>query len=125
VIAAVTLETKPSPSTMFATKFVSRRSKLGSPIDPEGTEITVIHELVDFSGADVLEVGCGDGRLTWRYAEQAATVLAMDMNEEKIERATAATPPSLRSKTSFVTADIGRVELSPDAYDVAILAHSL
>ena len=65
---------------------------MGSPIDPEGTEITVIHELVDFSGADVLEVGCGDGRLTWRYAGQAATVLAMDMNEEKIERATAATP---------------------------------
>jgi 2-polyprenyl-3-methyl-5-hydroxy-6-metoxy-1,4-benzoquinol methylase len=127
VIAAVTSEqrTKPSPSTMFATKFVSRRSKLGSPIDPEGTEITVIHELVDFSGADVLEVGCGDGRLTWRYAEQAATVLAMDMNEEKIERATAATPPSLRSKTSVVMADIGQVELSPDAYDVAILAHSL
>jgi ubiquinone/menaquinone biosynthesis C-methylase UbiE len=98
---------------------------MSSSIDPEGSEITVIHELVDFSGADVLEVGCGDGRLTWRYAEEAATVLAMDMNGEKIERARETTPPSLRSKTSFVVADIGHVELSPDAYDVAILAHSL
>ena len=98
---------------------------MSSPIDPEGTETTVIHELVGFSGADVLEVGCGDGRLTWRYAEEAATVLAMDMNPEKIERAAEATPASLRAKTSFVVADIGRVELSPDAYDVAILSHSL
>ncbi|HWL50110.1 MAG TPA: class I SAM-dependent methyltransferase [Acidimicrobiia bacterium] len=98
---------------------------MSSPIDPEGTEIKVIHELVDFSDADVLEVGCGDGRLTWRYAEEAATVLAIDMNGEKIKRAAEAIPPSLRSKLNFVVADIAGVELSPDAYDVAILAHSL
>ena len=98
---------------------------MSSPIDPEGTEITIIHELVDFAGADVLEVGSGDGRLTWRYAEEAATVLAIDMNGEKIARAREATPPSLRSKTSFMVADIGQVELASDAYDVAILSHSL
>ena len=33
-------------------------------IDPEGTEIEAIHDLVDFSGKKVLEVGCGDGRMT-------------------------------------------------------------
>jgi ubiquinone/menaquinone biosynthesis C-methylase UbiE len=98
---------------------------MSSPIDPEGTEVAVIHELVDFSGTDVLEVGCGDGRLTWRYVDAAAAVLAMDMNGEKIQRAIAATPASLVSKTSFVVADIADVELSPDAFDVAILAHSL
>ncbi len=43
---------------------------MSSSIDPEDTEITVIHELVDFSGADVLEVGCGDGRLTWTRMRQ-------------------------------------------------------
>jgi 2-polyprenyl-3-methyl-5-hydroxy-6-metoxy-1,4-benzoquinol methylase len=96
-----------------------------SSIDPEGTETKVIHELVDFADADVLEVGCGDGRLTWRYADQAATVLAIDMNGEKIKRAAEAIPPSLRSKLNFVVADIADVELSPEAFDVAILAHSL
>ena len=98
---------------------------MSSPIDPEGTEITVIHELVDFSGADVLEVGCGDGRLTWRYGAEAATVLAMDLNGEKIERATEAVPAWLRSKVSFLVADIAKVELSPHSYDIAILSHSL
>ncbi|MGH8923834.1 MAG: class I SAM-dependent methyltransferase [Acidimicrobiia bacterium] len=94
-------------------------------IDPEGSEIIVIHELVDFAGTDVLEVGCGDGRVTWRYAGEAASVLAMDPNKEKIERATEAVPASLRSKVSFVVEDITTVELPPDAYDVAILSHSL
>lgn len=94
-------------------------------IDPEGTEIAVIHDLVDFSGADVLEVGCGDGRLTWRYAQETASVLAMDVNGEKIERAAKGTPAALRSKVGFLLADVSKVELSAEAYDVVILSHSL
>jgi ubiquinone/menaquinone biosynthesis C-methylase UbiE len=98
---------------------------MSSLIDPEETEIGVIHELVDFSGAHVLEVGCGDGRLTWRYAQETASVLAMDVNGEKIERAAKGTPPALRSKVEFVLADVSTVELPAEAYDVAILSHSL
>ena len=37
-------------------------------LDPEGVETRVLHDLVDFRGKDVLEIGCGDGRMTWRYA---------------------------------------------------------
>ncbi|MGH8957220.1 MAG: class I SAM-dependent methyltransferase [Acidimicrobiia bacterium] len=98
---------------------------MSSSIDPEETETAVIHELVDFSGVNVLEVGCGDGRLTWRYAHETAAVLAMDMNGDKIERAAESIPAPLRPKVSFVVADIAKVELPPDAYDVAILSHSL
>ncbi|MGH8949454.1 MAG: class I SAM-dependent methyltransferase [Acidimicrobiia bacterium] len=94
-------------------------------IDPEGIETKVIHELVDFSGADVLEVGCGDGRLTWRYAGKSASVLGLDPDEEKIRRANKATPESLRSRVSFMVADVTEYELPSDAYDVVILAHSL
>jgi ubiquinone/menaquinone biosynthesis C-methylase UbiE len=103
----------------------ARKVEMGESIDPEGMETRAIHELVDFSDANVLEVGCGDGRLTWRYAEQANSVLALDPNEEKIRRANASTPMSLRSTTTFVAADVIRFELAADAYDVAILSHSL
>ena len=37
-------------------------------LDPEETETRVLHELIDFTGKDVLEIGCGDGRMTWRFA---------------------------------------------------------
>jgi ubiquinone/menaquinone biosynthesis C-methylase UbiE len=94
-------------------------------IDPEGTEIEVIHELVDFSGKKVLEVGCGDGRMTRRYADRAALVLALDPNAEKIERAIDSTPEALRSKVRFRVADIADAELVQQAFEVAILSHSL
>jgi 2-polyprenyl-3-methyl-5-hydroxy-6-metoxy-1,4-benzoquinol methylase len=94
-------------------------------IDPEGTEVEVIHELVDFSGKTVLEVGCGDGRMTGRYADRAALVLAIDPNAEKIQRAIDSTPEPLRSKVRFRVADIADAELAQQAYDVAILSHSL
>jgi ubiquinone/menaquinone biosynthesis C-methylase UbiE len=94
-------------------------------IDPEGTEIEVIHDLVDFSGKNVLEVGCGDGRMTRRYADRAASVLALDPNAEKIERAIDSTPEPLRSKVRFRVADIADAELAQQAFEVAILSHSL
>lgn len=96
-------------------------------IDPEGTEIGVIHELVDFSGKTVLEVGCGNGRMTWRYAEQTASVLALDSKEKEIQQANGNSPAALRPKVRFMVADITdpELELPQDAFEVAILSHSL
>ncbi len=94
-------------------------------IDPEGTEIEAIHDLVDFSGKKVLEVGCGDGRLTWRYADRAAEALALDPNAEKIHRAIANTRESHRSKVEFRVANVADAELPDQAFDVAVLSHSL
>ncbi|HJQ95594.1 MAG TPA: class I SAM-dependent methyltransferase [Acidimicrobiia bacterium] len=96
-------------------------------IDPEGTEIGVIHELVEFAGGRVLEVGCGDGRLTWRYADQAASVLALDTSEMKIEQAIGSIPERLHSKVEFIVANItdAELELPEAAFEVAVLSHSL
>lgn len=94
-------------------------------IDPEGAETAVIHDLVDFSGKDVLEVGCGDGRVTWRYANEAATVVALDLDQEKIGRAVGSTPKDLRSRVRFLRADITDVRLPRGGFDVVVLSHSL
>lgn len=96
-------------------------------VDPDGTEVGVIHELVDFSGKTVLEVGCGEGRMTWRYAERTASVLALDTNEEKIGHGIRNTPTALQSKVRFIVADItnASLELPQGPFDVAILSHSL
>jgi 2-polyprenyl-3-methyl-5-hydroxy-6-metoxy-1,4-benzoquinol methylase len=55
--------------------------------DPEGNETVTLFDLVDLDGADILEIGCGDGRLTWRYADRAAHVTAIEPFEDSIARA--------------------------------------
>ena len=88
-------------------------------VDRDGVETRVIHDLVDFDGLSVLEVGCGDGRLTWRYASDAARVVALDVNEAKVESAVAALPEELAG------ADIVGFDTGSDEFDVAILSYSL
>jgi 2-polyprenyl-3-methyl-5-hydroxy-6-metoxy-1,4-benzoquinol methylase len=55
--------------------------------DPEGNETDSLFDLVELEGREVLEIGSGDGRLTWRYADRAAHVTAIDPFEDAIERA--------------------------------------
>lgn len=84
-----------------------------------------MHGLVDFKGKDVLEIGCGNGRLTWRYADGVATVLALDPQEPAIKLAQEHTPEALRSRVTFQVADITTIDLSEDAFDIALLSWSL
>lgn len=93
--------------------------------DRDGAETAVIHDLVDFTGMRVLEVGCGNGRLTWGYARTASSVVALDVNESKIKAAIAMCPPDLRSKLTFRVADITTFDTGDDSFDAAILSYSL
>src|SRR5690349_4706055 len=94
-------------------------------LDHAGAETRDIHDLFDFTGKDVLEVGCGDGRLTWRYAEPAASVLALDPDADAIAKARDSPPARLRSRITLRAADITAVDLPAAAFDVAVLSWSL
>jgi ubiquinone/menaquinone biosynthesis C-methylase UbiE len=93
--------------------------------DPEQTETRVIHNLIDFTGKDVLEVGCGNGRLTWRFAERARSVLGLDPLAAPIETARATTPDGLRAKVTFREADVTTADLPTAGFDIAVLSWSL
>jgi ubiquinone/menaquinone biosynthesis C-methylase UbiE len=94
-------------------------------LDPEETETRTIHTLIDFTGTNVLEVGCGDGRLTRRFAEHTHSVLGIDPSGEAIARAKASTPAWLRRKVTFQVADVTTVQLPEAAFDVVVLSWSL
>jgi 2-polyprenyl-3-methyl-5-hydroxy-6-metoxy-1,4-benzoquinol methylase len=92
--------------------------------DVDNAEAHVLRSCGDFDGANVLEVGCGDGRLTWLYAARAKSVLGIDPEEEEIAAARSATPPELAERVRF---EVGTAEdLSKTAaFEVAFLSWSL
>lgn len=72
-------------------------------LDPTENEIQALINLAgSFTGQSVLEVGCGDGRLTWRYANQAGQVIGIDPKEERIFQAQADTPAELKDRVAFL-----------------------
>ena len=94
-------------------------------VDPDGVELPTIRELVDLEGLRIVEVGCGAGRLTFRCAQHAASVLAFDADEELVEAARRATPRALRDRIRFEVADAAEIELPPAEFDLALFSWSL
>lgn len=82
-------------------------------------------ELVDFTDQRVLEVGCGDGRLTRGYAPQASKVLGIDTDAEAVAAARRSTPPALKQHVRFRVAQAEKLRVRPAGFDIAFLAWSL
>jgi ubiquinone/menaquinone biosynthesis C-methylase UbiE len=94
-------------------------------VDPDGIETEAIRELVVLEGASVVELGCGDGRITFRYAAEAARVLAFDTDEDAIRTADAAVPEELRDRLRFEVAHAAEIELPTSEFDLALFSWSL
>lgn len=73
-----------------------------------------------FGGRRVLEIGCGDGRVTRLYARQAASVVAIDPKTESID--------ALRAEMPDVDArpiGVFDLDLPRRSVDIAIFSWSL
>jgi 2-polyprenyl-3-methyl-5-hydroxy-6-metoxy-1,4-benzoquinol methylase len=94
-------------------------------IDPEGAEVAALERLASLEGLRVLELGCGDGRLTFRYARSTAFVLAVDQDEERIADALRARPAELAERVSFEAVGAAEVDAPRRSFDVALFSSSL
>jgi len=96
-------------------------------IDPENNETRALFDMVDFSGQHVLEIGCGDGRLTWRYADRAGRVTAIDPNAKQIALAEEQLAGQLQDRIEFhnMTFEDFAATSALSAFDIVILSWSL
>lgn len=68
----------------------------------------------------VLELGCGDGHLAGMIAARGHEVVGVDLNRPKIEAARRRYPG-----VSFLTGDIGQLQLPEASFDTGVLAEVL
>lgn len=90
-------------------------------VDP--VELDTVRELVDVKDKRVLEMGCGDGRFTFLYAEDAGHVLGIDPKRVEIGKARGTRPPSLADRVNFRVAKTIGPPRRP--FDVALFSWSL
>jgi 2-polyprenyl-3-methyl-5-hydroxy-6-metoxy-1,4-benzoquinol methylase len=96
-------------------------------IDPEGHETDALFDLVELDGREVLEIGCGDGRLTWRYADWVAHVTAIEPFEDAVARAQDRLSETPNERIEFRHAAFEDFAAATDAdvFDVTLLSWSL
>ncbi len=94
-------------------------------IDPEGTEIKVTKKHVSFQMKDVLEIGCGEGRLTFQYSSEAKSVTAIDPSRGAIASARRKVPKSAAATLRFRVGRGEDLDFPDGSFDVVFFTWSL
>ena len=92
--------------------------------DAERNETRYLHKFADFGDRHVLEIGCGEGRLTWQYARETRSTVGIDLDADALRVATVDRPFDLENKAHFSRATAEQLPFSKEAFDMAILAWS-
>ncbi|MBL8101347.1 MAG: class I SAM-dependent methyltransferase [Anaerolineales bacterium] len=93
--------------------------------DPEGFEQKTLHKLVNFKDKGVLEIGCGEGRLTFKYAAASSLTVGFDPDHDALRIAQADSPHTMQKHVHFAGASASNIPFSKETFDIAILAWSL
>lgn len=95
-------------------------------MDPAGDEICALEKATDWTGRRVLEIGCGEGRLTLRLASLGpAEIQALDPDSDRIKTARANLPGDERGRIKYHVAQAENLDYSPGTFDIVVLSWAL
>lgn len=98
--------------------------KYGLTRDIDGAEVAHLLAACPIRGSRVLEIGCGEGFLTWQLAGIPQQYIALDPNGERLAQAQAARP-AVVPPVPFIQARAENLPFPDGAFEIAIFAHSL
>ena len=95
-------------------------------VDPQENEIWALRQSVaDWRNKRVLEIGCGDGRLTVRLARLGANVLAIDPSTESIRLARSKRPARFANRIHYSVRKAENLKSRAGSFDIVVFAWSL
>ena len=92
--------------------------------DSEQNETKYLHKFAEFAGKRVLEIGCGEGRLTWQYAKETRSTSGIDPDPDALRVARIDRPSDLEDKVYFSRAMSEQLPFSKETFDITLLAWS-
>lgn len=98
---------------------------IASALDPEGAHLAALRRLGNFRDKRVMEVGCGEGRLTVGIAADATYVLAFDPDAASVEVARKLLPAIYGSRIELEVASAKEIEIAPHSFDLVVFSWSL
>ena len=93
--------------------------------DPEMVEIDFLERFAPSNGMKILDIGCGDGRLTWHYAQRASSVIGTDIELENLRLDHVNNLDGMIKKVSFSVAQAEALPFIGECFDLAIFSWSL
>ena len=96
-----------------------------SDYPPPGMEVRIIERYVGLEGRRVLEIGCGEGRLTRQIAPLASSVVAIEPDAAKIATARRLATSEGITNVSFRVGSAQQLRLGGDPFEVALFSWSL
>ena len=94
-------------------------------IDPEKNEVRALKEMAEWRGQHVLEIGCGDGRLTRRLANLGAQVEEIDPDRKMIAAAREALPARQADRGQFQVGNAESLKYPNETFTIVVFAWSL
>ena len=92
--------------------------------DSAGLEGKYLLDMLPDPGKRILEIGCGDGRLTWQYAERAAAVVGIDVTGESLRAGLAGRPSRFARRVDFTLASSTDLPFPANSFHHALFAWS-
>ena len=94
-------------------------------VDPHERELRALERVTDWNGLRVLEIGCGDGRLTTRLARLGAHVLAIDPDATRVRAARRSLSRRYAARVVFRVGHAERLPYRANEFDAVVFAWAL